>query len=70
MGIRQRRAYRWVLFFLSIYCFYYFIFRDQESLWAIVGFFVFGGFWYWFERRKMTELDALGRKSAGRGPAS
>jgi hypothetical protein len=63
MGLRQRRAYRWILFFAAIYCFYYFVFCDSEELWALGGFFVCGGSWYWLERRKMTELDALGRRA-------
>ena len=56
--MKQRRATRWALFFLSAACFFYVLFVDNDSLAALAGFFAFGGFWYWLERRKMTELDA------------
>ncbi|MFH2204610.1 MAG: hypothetical protein ABIJ96_15960 [Elusimicrobiota bacterium] len=57
--MRQRRAYRWMLFFVAFICFLYFVFHDNDSLWALGLFFLSGGLWYWLERRKMCELDAM-----------
>ncbi len=57
--MRQRRAYRWALFFVAVACFVYFVFLDSDSITALALFFVSGGLWYWLERRKMRELDAL-----------
>ncbi|MFH1725225.1 MAG: hypothetical protein ABII00_11480 [Elusimicrobiota bacterium] len=56
--MKQRRAYRWALFALAIVCFVYFVFVDSDSIPALALFFLFGGLWYWLERRKMRELDA------------
>ena len=60
--MRQRRAYRWCLFLVAVVCFVYFVFVDSDSLSALTLFFVSGGLWFWLERRKMTELDALHSK--------
>ena len=57
--MRQRRAYRWMLFLVAAACFLYFVFIDNESPWALGLFFLSGGLWFWLERRKMRELDAL-----------
>jgi hypothetical protein len=56
--MRQRRAYRWVLFLAALISFFYFVIVDSDSLSALAAFFVSGGLWYWLERRKMRELDA------------
>ena len=55
--MRQRRAFRWTLFFLAALCFIRFVFLGGGTL-SLTLFFIFGGSWYWLERRKMRELDA------------
>ncbi len=55
--MKQRRAYRWCLFFFAVICFFYIVFWDSDNLWALGFFFLSGGLWYWLERRKMRELD-------------
>jgi len=52
-----------MLFWVAFLCFVYFVFRDNDSLWALGLFFISGGLWYWLERRKMRELDALIQRS-------
>ena len=60
--MRQRRAYRWALFLVALICFAYFVFFDSDSIPSLLAFFASGGLWYWLERRKMRELDALRKK--------
>lgn len=60
--MQPRRLLRWVLFWLAAASFFRFILVDNEDLRALAVFFVTGGLWYWLERRKMRELDALIRK--------
>jgi len=67
--MRQRRAYRWALFFVALFCFFYFVFRDSDSLWALGLFFLSGGLWYWLERRKMRELDGCHRRPSPERPS-
>lgn len=55
---RQKRGFRWTLFAVSVLCFMYTVFV-RVSLWTLGFFFVSGGAWYWLERRKTRELDAL-----------
>ncbi|HVE12560.1 MAG TPA: hypothetical protein VNI01_04130 [Elusimicrobiota bacterium] len=56
--MRQRRAYRWLLFAVAAASFVYFVFFHRESAAALAVFFLSGGAWYWLEMRKMRELDA------------
>jgi len=65
LGMRKLLAFRWALFLLALLCFVYFVFFDSRSWTALALFFLSGGFWYWRERRKMLELDAL-RDKGGR----
>lgn len=58
----MRRLARWSLFFAALGAFGYFVAVDSDSLPALGLFFGSGGGWYWLERRKMTELDALRRR--------
>ena len=57
--MKRRVILRWTLFFIAFACFVYFVFVDNDSILALSLFFVSGGLWYWRERRKMLELDAL-----------
>ena len=58
-SMKGRMIFRWALFLIALGCFVYFVFVDNGSITALVLFFLSGGFWYWRERRKMRELDAL-----------
>ncbi len=60
--LQPRRLLRWFLFWLAAGAFFRFILVDNEDLRALGVFFAAGGLWYWLERRKMRELDALIRK--------
>lgn len=57
--MKWRLAFRWAMFCVAVVCFIYFVFFDNDSIWALVMFFASGGLWYWRERRKMTELDGF-----------
>lgn len=57
-----RRLLRWSLFIAASSSFVRFVAVDNEDMRALAAFFVCGGLWYWLERRKMRELDALIRK--------
>ena len=52
-----KRAYRWFLFLVALFSFFYVVFRDASPL-ALTSFFVSGALWWWFERRKTRELDS------------
>ena len=54
----RKRGFRWMLFFIAAGSFFYTILH-HVSPWSVGLFFVCGGAWFWLERRKMRELDAL-----------
>lgn len=60
--MQSRRLLRWVLFWLAGAAFFRFILVDNDDMRALAVFILAGGLWYWLERRKMRELDALIRK--------
>ena len=60
--MQPRRLLRWALFWFAAGGFFRFILVDNEDMRALAVFIVAGGLWYWLERRKMRELDALIRK--------
>lgn len=53
----SQRNLRWVLFLAAFSFLLAAIFAD-EKFWPCVGFFLFGGVWFWLARRKARELDA------------
>ncbi|MBI5595712.1 MAG: hypothetical protein HY928_06435 [Elusimicrobia bacterium] len=57
-----RRLVRWVLFWTAAAAFLRFTLVNSDDLRSLAVFFVSGGIWYWLERRKMRELDALIKK--------
>lgn len=57
-----RRPIRWTLFWLAVAAFLRFTLVDRDDMRSLGAFFVCGGLWYWLERRKMRELDALIKK--------
>ena len=54
----QKRSFRWALFGVAVFCFFYTIFI-HVSIWSVAVFFASGGAWYWLEKRKARELDAF-----------
>lgn len=57
-----RRFIRWTLFWVAVAAFLRFTLVDSDDMRSLAAFFASGGLWYWLERRKMRELDALIKK--------
>jgi len=54
-------AARWIFFLTAAGSFLYVAWRGY-SPWALVCFFASGGIWFWLERLKTRELDAMKKR--------